>query len=311
MFKQKLDGNRDNVTSQSRKFYEKYPFPGTRPLDRDGLIFLRNINSSIESLVKKGVRPSILDAGCGTGNTIIHLAENNKKLKFVGFDNSKTSLIKAVTLSESKNLSNVIFKKWNLRVSLPYKNYFEIIYCLGVLHHTADPIAVLKNLYHALKDDGELYLWIYSKYGRYKHSLNMRLLSMLLKNKSREIDELNFTKEFIFNTKNITPLNDLVQTYSEDPSLNEMFSDPIWIADQFLNPNEILLSMEELIELSHLCGFEISKVLGINPEISNYLSSDQLCSSFHNLTKTKQLIALDLLLKPPRHFVILRKTKRR
>lgn len=295
------------LTRETKKFYEKYQFPGNRPIERDGIIFLRNLSASIKNLNAKRKKIRILDAGCGTGNTTISLAETFKDVKFFGIDNSSTSILVARKSLEKKGLSNTSFRHWNLNQSLPFKTKFNIIYCLGVLHHTADMKLVLRNLYNSLAKYGELYLWIYAKYGRYYHTLNLKLLRMLIKTKPEVRDDISFIREFITGVKNNFVLKDLLKDNISNTNLKKVFLDKVWIADQFINPIENLLDMKGLIKLIEACGFKLQKVLGISNELTNYFSSENLLQSFIKLNKKEQMIALDLLLKPERHFVILKK----
>jgi len=87
-----------------------------------------------------------------------------------------------------------------------------------------------------------------------------------------------------------------------------IFESPVWIADQFLNPHEILLDMEKLIELTDSAGFEIENVLGMCEDFSAYYDSTLILKQFNKLDKKKKLIALDLIQKPERYFVCLKKT---
>ena len=62
-----------------------------------------------------------------------------------------------------------------------------------------------------------------------------------------------------------------------------------------------------MISLTKNCGFKIQKVLGMNTNIENYFESEKIISCFKKLSENEKLIALDLLLKPERHFLILNK----
>lgn len=300
--------SKKNITEKSRKFYEQYQFPGTRPIDQDGLIFMRRFAKSIERISSEayGSPLRVLDAGCGTGNTSVALARRFTDVEFIGLDNSKASIEKAISLAKQYRLSNLKFRRWNLMNPLPYKNQFDIILCLGVLHHTADMQRGLIYLNHTLKNSGELYLWIYGKHGRYKHSLNMRLLDMLLQSKPKPADSMALTKEFICKVDNGSMLNDVMGN-KMDMIQSDTLEDPIWIADQFLNPHETPLDMEELLKLTRIARFEIQQILGIKTDLSEYFNSLSLYERYQKLGKERQLIALDLLTKPDRYFVILRK----
>ena len=93
MSKINIELREKSVTSKCRSFYEKYHFPGERPLDKDGMIFLRRINQSMDKIKTNNPNKlNILDAGCGTGNTIVSLASKFSEINFYGVDNSKESL---------------------------------------------------------------------------------------------------------------------------------------------------------------------------------------------------------------------------
>jgi 2-polyprenyl-3-methyl-5-hydroxy-6-metoxy-1,4-benzoquinol methylase len=300
--------NEQDVTDCSRKFYEQFQFPGERPLDHDGLILMRRFYNSMRELLiqNRMTKVRVLDAGCGTGNTSVALANQFKEADFFGLDNSAPSLLKAKQLSEQKHLRNIHFRKWNLMKPIPYEEKFDVVLCLGVLHHTANMKRVLDNIYASLNDQGELFLWIYAKHGRYYHSLNLRLLSMLLDNGTLAQEKMKLTKEFINGINNRSPLDDL-KGNKFGSAYDKVTTDSVWIADQFLNPIETLLDMEELIELISSASFEIVEVLGLKEDLSSYFSSPGLYERFSRLLKYRQYIALDLLLKPERHFVILKK----
>jgi SAM-dependent methyltransferase len=290
-------------------FYRKYPFPGVRQIDQDGLILLRNLHTNFRTKDHNDNQSKwrILDAGCGTGNTSISLAKHFKEASLLGIDISNTSLSIARKAADKEKINNLFFRQWDLMEPLQNEDSFNIILCLGVLHHTADMQRVLVNLRMKLENKGELYLWIYGQYGRYHHSLNQRLLNILLKTRPLPSSPVQFASEFIFSQKNGSILEDLVGSESKNLMLKKVFENQIWIADQFLNPNEKLLDMEGIIKLLNSSGFEIKKWLCVNDDFSFYFNSQVLKNRFDQLSKYQKLIALDLLLKPDRYFMILRK----
>jgi hypothetical protein len=166
---------------------------------------------------------------------------------------------------------------------------------------------VLINLNKILDDSGVMFLWIYGKHGRYNHSLNMRLLKMLLDLKPEPENKIELAMEFATKTEQGLPLIDLIGKMKTDEMQMTAFKSPVWIADQFLNPHEILIDMEELLQLTRRAGFKISQILGGEENISKRFFSEKLSERFLRLSKNKQLIAADLLLKPERYFVMLEK----
>jgi ubiquinone/menaquinone biosynthesis C-methylase UbiE len=250
----------------------------------------------------------VLDAGCGTGNTSLALAAQFTNIQITGIDISATSIATAQKNASEKNLSNVSFCEWNLLDNLQDKEGYNIILCFGVLHHTAQMQKVLKNLYFTLAPQGTLFLWVYGRYGRYLHSLNVELLSILLATAPDETDAIDFTREFILKTQNGKIITDLLGERSEDQMLKQFYTDTTWIADQFLNPNEYMIDMKDLINLCNNSGFKIEEWVGMPKDISKLFNSAKLEKLFNRLTDEQQLIVLDLLLKMDRYFLVLKKS---
>jgi SAM-dependent methyltransferase len=298
-----------NITQKTKEFYEQYHFPGDRPIDHDGLIFLRKFSSAVEKITRGKNNVRVLDAGCGTGNTSISLAAQFKDIDFLGLDNSSSSLEKAKLEAEKRGLTNLKFRRWNLLKPMPGNYKFDIVLCLGVLHHTGNMEKVLINLNKILDDSGVMFLWIYGKHGRYRHSLNMRLLKMLLELKPEPENKIDLAMEFATKTEQGLPLIDLIGKTKTDEMQMNTFKSPVWIADQFLNPHEKLIDMEELLQLTRRAGFKISRILGAEENISKRFFSEKLSERFLCLSKNKQIIAADLLLKPERYFVMLEKLR--
>lgn len=300
-----------NITKKSKQFYEQYQFPGNRPIDHDGLVFMRRFIKSVEKISRTKNKMCVLDAGCGTGNTSISLAAKYKEIEFLGVDNSSSSLEKAKLNVIKQGLSNLKFRKWNLLKPISGEQKYDIVLCLGVLHHTGNMKKVLINLNKILNDSGELFLWIYGKHGRYKHSLNKRLLKMLLEVKPAPENIIELTTDFATKTEQGLPLIDLIGKLKTDEMQMNTFKSPVWVADQFLNPHEVLIDMEELLQLANRAGFKIFQILGVEENISKKFDSEKLSERFLKLSRNKKLIAADLLLKPERYFVVLHKLRTR
>lgn len=290
------------LTRRVREFYEQCHFPGDRPLDHDGLVLARWFARSVAERPARRIR--VLDAGCGTGNTSVALARHYPAVHFMGIDHSLSSLAQAEERASRAGVGNLSFQHGDLMNPLGVGG-FDIVLCLGVLHHTADMRRVLGNLRACLNSDGQLYLWVYGKYGRYRHSLNVRLLAMLAGPSAAPDEALSLAREFAFGGGDESPLNDLLGRNRLDPNHREIFRDPVWIADQFLHPLEALVDLEELLELTSGCGFELERQLDIREDYVSYFPSAPLRERFLKLAAHDRLIALDLLLKPERYFVLL------
>jgi tRNA (mo5U34)-methyltransferase len=96
------------------------------------------------------------DIGCNNGYYLFKMMEDEPK-RLVGFDPS------AVTYCQFKFLdyfidSGIIYELLGVEHVQYYEHKFDVLFCLGVLYHRSDPIAMLKSLYKGLNKDGELIL---------------------------------------------------------------------------------------------------------------------------------------------------------
>jgi len=292
-------------SAPTRDFYERFPFPGTRVVDRDGLILLRHVDAAMKRQRTRRApeRVRVLDAGCGTGNSSVALARRYPDALFTGIDQSQPSLEKALRSASDAGLANVSFRGHDLMDLLPTGEQYDIILCLGVLHHTADMDRGLTVLRNALDEEGDLFLWIYGLYGRFNHSLNVRALQMLLRDVDDKNEATRLATGFARESGDGAPLRDLMGDQHRSEIQREVFSDPIWIADQFLNPLEKLLDLEGLTDLLDRTHFTLSEVLGEELHIERFLKSPELVRLYDRLDARSKRLAADLLTRPTRYFI--------
>lgn len=110
----------------------------------------------------KPIRPSsfknktILDAGCGSGRHSYFVANCGAK-KVIAMD-----LNIEIPSRLLNGLKNVKVVKGNI-YNPPLKEKFDIIYCIGVLHHMPDPEKGFKSLVKLLKPKGTILIWVYGR----------------------------------------------------------------------------------------------------------------------------------------------------
>ena len=57
---------------------------------------------------------------------------------------------------------------------------FDLVLCMGVLHHLSNPSKGLQMLTKTLKDNGIIFLYLYGKLGGHKRMINKEIISILL-----------------------------------------------------------------------------------------------------------------------------------
>ncbi len=107
------------------------------------------------------VGKDILDAGCGMGrNSYWPLSWGAKSV--TAFDNDERTLASATqTLSA---FPNATITRCDISKT-PWNSEFDIVMCIGVLHHLRNPELALKNFCKALRPGGTLVVWVYSYEG--------------------------------------------------------------------------------------------------------------------------------------------------
>ncbi len=103
-----------------------------------------------------------LEIGCGLGITT-HFAEKNYQADAVGVDLS-SAVLKAC--DHFRNNPFLHFVQATLFQLPLQKNYFDLIYSHGVLHHTFSTREAFQSITPFCNRDGWLYLWVYGRSGQ-------------------------------------------------------------------------------------------------------------------------------------------------
>lgn len=98
----------------------------------------------------------VADIGCNNGYYLFRMLEDDPAL-LVGFDPSKHYCFQFMFL-EKMIRSGIRYEMLGVEHLPLYGETFDVIFCLGVLYHRSDPVAMLKTLYDALEPGGELLL---------------------------------------------------------------------------------------------------------------------------------------------------------
>jgi carbamoyltransferase len=155
-----------DVTERVKAFYEETPFPNYDDHD------------SVRSLIEKARRgmyardldaaipynANVLEVGCGTGQLSNFLGVSCRRV--IGADLCLNSLRLGEAFRSDQHLSRVRFTQVNLFRPPFRKEYFDVVLCNGVLHHTSDPRGGFASLVSLLRPGGYIVIGLYNTYGR-------------------------------------------------------------------------------------------------------------------------------------------------
>jgi len=96
------------------------------------------------------------DIGCNNGYYLFRMLAHKPK-KLIGFDPS------AIYYSQFQFInhfirSSIVYELLGVEHVEFYEHKFDTLFCLGVLYHRSDPVAMLKSLFKGLNKGGELIL---------------------------------------------------------------------------------------------------------------------------------------------------------
>jgi ubiquinone/menaquinone biosynthesis C-methylase UbiE len=223
----------DKETKKVTDFYKKTPFPNYKKNDNKVSIQEKGNKNFLAAQFKKfiGYNKNILEVGCGTGQLAIYfsIGTNNN---VVGLDPTIQSLKLGKDFADLNNISNITFVNADIFEDVLEDNYFDFIWCNGVLHHTRDPYDAFKILVKSLKPNGYVLIGLYNKYGRLRTLVRKYVYKFLGKKIIKIIDPT---------LKNL--------------KLDEEEIDA-WIRDQYMHPIESLHSLDEVFNWYKLNNIE-------------------------------------------------------
>ena len=221
----KLKSKYDVKTERVTNFYSANRFPGYKSIDNKSTILKKGDKSLLSKKIKNLFKnkKKILEVGSGTCQLASYFAIGTNNQVFA-LDATYRSLEEGRNFAEKNNINNIKFMHGNILDNNIKKDYFDLVWCNGVLHHTSDPYLGFVNSLSYLKKNGVIIVGMYNYYGRF----TTKIMQILFK---------------IFGKKIITML---------DPIVKEMKSDyndkNAWIEDQYNHPLEKTYTYKEISE---------------------------------------------------------------
>ncbi|MCC5631436.1 class I SAM-dependent methyltransferase [Nostoc sphaeroides CHAB 2801] len=174
------------VSAAVAKLYNTYPFPPEALLDEPPPGYNWRWNWLAAHNFCTGQKPQrqdirILDAGCGTGVSTEYLVHLNPQASVVGIDLSTGALAVAKERCQRSGATRVEFHHLSLFDVEQLPGEFDLINCVGVLHHTSDPIRGIQALAKKLAPGGLMHIFVYGELGRWEIQLMQKAISHFFK----------------------------------------------------------------------------------------------------------------------------------
>ena len=262
-----------------QRLYDTYPFPPEPLLDEPPPGYNWRWNWLAAFNFCTGQKPPrqnirVLDAGCGTGVGTEYLVHLNPQASVVGIDLSTRALSVAKERCQRSGAKRVEFHHLSLYDAAQLEGEFDLINCVGVLHHLPDPIRGIQSLAAKLAPGGLMHIFVYAELGRWEIQLMQKAIALLQGNQRGDYQDGVQVGRQIFAA--LPEANRLVKREKERWSLENQRDANF--ADMYVHPQEIDYNIETLFELidassldfigfSNPRSWEIEPLLGKNPEL--------------------------------------------
>jgi SAM-dependent methyltransferase len=269
----------EKISTAVRRLYDTYPFPPEPLLDEPppGYNWRWNWLTAYEfctGTTPPTTKARILDAGCGTGVGTEYLVHLNPEAQVVAVDLSAGALEVAKERCRRSGADRVEFHHLSLYDVDRLPGEFDLINCVGVLHHLPDPVRGIQSLAAKLAPGGIMHIFVYGELGRWEIGLMQEAIALVQGDKRGDyIDGVKVGRS-IFAA--LPENNRLVRREKERWSLENHRDESF--ADMYVHPQEIDYNISTLFELIDASGLEfvgfsnpnnwdLERILGNNTEL--------------------------------------------
>lgn len=245
------------ISTAVQNLYDTYPFPPEPLLDNPPPGYNWRWNWLAAYAFCTGQKPTrqsirILDAGCGTGVGTEYLAHLNPQAEIAAIDLSPGALQVAKERCQRSGAGRVEFHNLSLYDVDQVPGAFDLINCVGVLHHLPDPQRGIEALAKKLAPGGLMHIFVYSELGRWEIKLMQQAIALLQgEQQGNYRDGVKIGRQLF---ASLPGDNRLVkreqQRWSLDNQRDECF------ADMYVHPQEIDYSIDTLFDLINATELE-------------------------------------------------------
>jgi SAM-dependent methyltransferase len=245
------------ISAAVAKLYNTYPFPPEPLLDEPPPGYNWRWNWQAAHSFCTGQKPiaqpvRILDAGCGTGVGTEYLVHLNPDAAVVGIDLSAGALAVAKERCQKSGATRVEFHHLSLFDAAQLPGEFELINCVGVLHHTPDPIRGIQALAQKLAPGGLMHIFVYGELGRWEINLMQEAIALLQGDRRGDYTDGVQVGRQIFAS---LPEDNRLRKREEERWSWENQRDG-YFADMYVHPQEIDYNINTVFELIDASGLE-------------------------------------------------------
>ncbi|MEM0979647.1 MAG: class I SAM-dependent methyltransferase [Cyanobacteria bacterium P01_H01_bin.58] len=245
------------ISAAVAKLYDTYPFPPEPLLDEPPPGYNWRWNWLTAYAFCTGCKPAsqqarILDAGCGTGVGTEYLVHLNPEATVVGIDLSAGALAVARERCQKSGATRVEFQHRSLFDVDQVPGEFDLINCVGVLHHTPDPVGGIQALAKKLAPGGLLHIFVYGELGRWEIKLMQEAIGLLQGDRQGDYQDGVAVGRQIFAA---LPENNRLRQREQERWSWENQRDECF-ADMYVHPQEIDYNINTVFELIDASGLE-------------------------------------------------------
>lgn len=245
------------VSSAVANLYDTYPFPPEPLLDEapPGYNWRWQWPSAYSFCTGRKPAtsaPRILDAGCGTGVGTEYLVHLNPDAEVIGIDLSGGAIAVATERCQRSGADRVTFHNLSIYDVDQVAGEFDLINCVGVLHHMPDPIRGIQALAKKLKPGGIFHIFVYAELGRREIQLTQEAIALLQGDKRGDYKDGVAVGRTLFSS---LPEENRLRKREETRWSLENHRDECF-ADMYVHPQEIDYNVKTLFELIDASGLD-------------------------------------------------------
>ena len=279
-----IDNNR---SKKVRTQYEENPFPRWTSIHNRQSVSIRSVIKELFphihlDRIPDTKCPDILIAGCGTGQHAITTSLRFQTSNVLAVDISLSSLAYAIRKATELKITNIEFKQADLLNLHLLDKTFDIIECVGVLHHMEDPIKAWHVLANLLKPGALMKIGLYSEIAR-KHIVAAQAF-IEEKGYTDNHEDICKSRQDIFAMTNNSAIKNVTRSFD--------FYTLSGIRDLLFHVHEKRFTLPQIAEIIdklglNFVGFEFNSPLERKKYLDQY-PGDSTATSLHNWHKHEQ-----------------------